>query len=131
MVAAHPLLDIASLAKTAGVSSRTIRYYGELGLLPAEERGPGGRRLYGPDARKRLAFIARLKSLGLTLDEIGELNTTFDEGRTPAMLERLDSLLDHHLAALTSRMNELKGLENELASYRDRIQQRIEKDSNR
>ena len=131
MVAAHPLLDIASLAKTAGVSSRTIRYYGELGLLPAEERGPGRRRLYGPDARKRLAFIARLKSLGLTLDEIRELNTTFDEGRTPAMLERLDSLLDHHLAALTSRMNELKGLENELASYRDRIQQRIEKDSNR
>lgn len=131
MVAAHPLLDIASLAKTAGVSSRTIRYYGELGLLPAEERGPGGRRLYGPDARKRLAFIARLKSLGLTLDEIGELNTTFDEGRTPAMLERLDSLLDHHLAALTSRMNELKGLENELASYRDRIQRRIEKDSSR
>jgi DNA-binding transcriptional MerR regulator len=131
MVAAHPLLDIASLAKTAGVSSRTIRYYGELGLLPAEERGPGRRRLYGPDARKRLAFIARLKSLGLTLDEIGELNTTFDEGRTPAMLERLDSLLDHHLAALTSRMNELKGLENELASYRDRIQRRIEKDSSR
>ena len=47
------------------------------------------------------------------------------------MLERLDSLLDHHLAALTSRMNELKGLENELASYRDRIQRRIETDSSR
>ena len=129
MVTSGPLLDIAALAKSAGVSSRTIRYYGELGLLQSEERGPGGRRLFGKDARERLDFIARLKSLGLTLDEIKELNTSFEKGKTPGMLQKLEALLNHHLEALTIRMKGLQGLESELLAYRSRIHQRIGKKS--
>ena len=87
------LRDIADLASEAGVSSRTIRYYGELGLLDIEARGPGGRRLYGEDALERLLFITRLKHLGMTLEEIGNLNHAFDRGQTSAMLTHLDDLL--------------------------------------
>ena len=113
--------DIAELARTAGVSSRTIRYYGELDLLKASSRGPGGRRLYGADAAERLRFISRLKTLGMSLEEIGKLNTSFDLGATPAMLKHLDSLLEMRLQEVTDRIRDLRDLESDLQAYRDRI----------
>lgn len=113
--------DIAELAREAGVSARTIRYYGELNLLEASSRGPGGRRRYGPDAAERLRFISRLKTLGLTLEEIGELDRSFDAGDTPAMLTHLDTLLQARLEDVSDRIRELRGLESDLQAYRDRI----------
>ncbi len=119
-----PALDIAELARRAGVSSRTIRYYGELGLLPATGRGPGGRRLYGPEALERLRFIGRLKGLGLTLEEIGRLNRAFARGSTPELLGELEVLLDQQLATVDRRLEELQKLRQELVVYRDRIRTR-------
>ncbi|MDA1259935.1 MAG: MerR family transcriptional regulator [Planctomycetota bacterium] len=115
------VFDIAELAAAAGVSARTIRYYGELGLLDVEARGPGGRRRYGADALERLRFIARLKQLGMTLEEIGALNDAFARGRTPAMLDRLLPLLETRLLQVDERLSELKTLRSDLTSYRDRI----------
>lgn len=119
--AAAPL-DIAELARAAQVSARTIRYYGELGLLQASGRGPGGRRSYAADALERLHFIGRLKHLGMTLEEIGELNAAFDRGRTPAMLARLIELLDARVAQVDQRVSDLQRLQLELRDYRARIQ---------
>ncbi len=121
MAEAKNTLDIADLALEGGVSSRTIRYYGELGLLAAESRGPHGRRQYGADALERLRFITRLKKLGLSLGEIAELNRTFDTGATPAMLTHLDELLTTRLAEVAERISDLKGLQNDLNSYLGRI----------
>lgn len=116
--------DIAQLAKEADVSSRTIRYYGELGLLCADSRGANGRRLYSEDALERLRFIVRLKKIGLTLEQIGELNHTFDRSQTPGMLERLDQMLTTRLTETEARLNELSQLQQDLLSYRHRIQQK-------
>lgn len=113
--------DIAALARTAGVSARTIRYYGELDLLKASSRGPGGRRLYAADAAERLRFISRLKTLGMSLEEIGELSRSFELGATPAMLKHLDSLLAMRLQEVTDRICDLRDLENDLHTYRNRI----------
>jgi DNA-binding transcriptional MerR regulator len=113
--------DIAELARIAGVSSRTIRYYGELDLLKASSRGPGGRRRFGIDAAERLRFISRLKTLGMSLEEIGELNRSFDLGATPAMLKHLDSLLEVRLQEVTDRIRDLRDLESDLQTYRNRI----------
>lgn len=115
------LFDIADLARAAGVSARTIRYYGELGLLDAEARGPGGRRRFGSEALERLRFIARLKQLGMTLEEIGALNDAFASGRTSAMLARLLPMLDARLLQVDERLGELQRLRADLTSYRDRI----------
>ncbi len=116
--------DIAELAKEANVSSRTIRYYGELGLLCAHKRGPNGRRIFGPTALERLRFIVRLKKIGLTLEQIGELNHTFDRGQTPGMLGRLEQMLGARLGETAARLLELSQLQQDLQSYRDRIQQK-------
>ncbi|MFT7516460.1 MAG: DNA-binding transcriptional MerR regulator [Myxococcota bacterium] len=117
--------DISKLSKLAGVSTRTIRYYGELRLLPASDRGPGGRRLYNADALERLRFITRLKHLGLTLTEIGELNDRFVSGATPAMLQQLEQLLAVRTAQVAERIAELEQLITELNHYRQRINDKI------
>ena len=119
-------LDITDLAQAAGVSARTIRYYGELGLLRAAERGPGGRRRYREDALERLRFIARLKRLGLTLEEIGDLNVRFSKGATPAMLNALTGMLDQRLVQVEESLTELERLKTDLRSYRERIQHKLQ-----
>ena len=121
MASPERTFDIATLALEGGVSSRTIRYYGELGLLAADSRGPGGRRQYGADALERLRFITRLKKLGLSLGEIAELNETFGAGATPAMLSHLDELLKARLAEVAERIEDLHALQTDLQNYLDRI----------
>ncbi len=113
--------DIAELASLAELSSRTIRYYEERGLISPLERGRGHRRRYGPEALERLRFIARLKKLGLTLGEIAALNLAFDQGNTPAMLDELERLLGEHLEQLGERVRELRQLDKQLRSYLKRI----------
>ncbi len=63
-------LQIGELAKRAGVSVRTVRYYEELGLLPPSGWTSGGMRLYNDTDVTRLRFIRRLRTLRLSLDEI-------------------------------------------------------------
>ena len=108
-----------------GLSARTLRYYEEMGLLPGVRRRAGGRRVYATDEVERLRFIQRLKALGLSLGEIKELNAVYAiEGSTQAMLVRLASLLEAHLAELDSRILELQGLRAEMSSYSEHVGRR-------
>ena len=120
----EPYIEISDVAQEMGVSSRTIRYYGELGLLPEAHRSVGGRRMYGPESIERLRFISRLKSLGLTLEEIRDLHQAFEEGQTPAMLERLDAQLLRHLRQVEFKLGELTQLDADLRTYLDRIREK-------
>lgn len=63
-------MSIGELADQAGVSSRTIRYYEELGILPKPPRSEGGTRRYTPEYRFYVAGAVALKELGFALDEI-------------------------------------------------------------
>jgi len=58
-------LKIGELADMVGVSTRTIRYYEEIGLLNSVKRVDGGKRVYTDLDVQRLKFIKRLKHLGL------------------------------------------------------------------
>jgi DNA-binding transcriptional MerR regulator len=64
------LLSIGQLAEMTGVSSRTIRYYEELGILPPPRRSPGGTRKYTQDYRFYVEGALALKELGFRLEEI-------------------------------------------------------------
>ena len=61
---------IADVARSAGVSSRTLRHYDAIGLLPATAVGDGGLRRYDDRALVRLQRILLLRGLGLGLAEI-------------------------------------------------------------
>jgi len=119
--------SIGEVSELSGVSPRTIRYYEELGLLPGVRRRSGGRRVYGADELERLRFIGRLKTLGLALQEIKELNALYAlAGSTSAMLRRLDDLLGTHLLGLDGRIQELLGLRDEMSKYREHVANRID-----
>jgi DNA-binding transcriptional MerR regulator len=68
--ASPELLSIGQLAALTGVSSRTIRYYEELGILPQPRRSPGGTRKYTQDYRFYVEGALALKELGFRLEEI-------------------------------------------------------------
>ena len=70
---AGDLVSIGQLARDAGVSSRTIRYYEELGILPQPRRSPGGTRKYPREYGGYIAAALALKDLGFRLEEVRPL----------------------------------------------------------
>ena len=75
-------MQIGDLAQRAGVSTRTIRYYEELGIIGPEERSGGGFRRYCDDQLRRLQIIQGLKTLGFELEQIRQLFTLRNESGT-------------------------------------------------
>lgn len=65
----HTLLTIGAVARRAGVSTSTVRFYERRGLLRADARHSGQRR-YRVGALRRLVFIGMLQDAGLSLDDI-------------------------------------------------------------
>lgn len=119
--------SIGEVCHATGLSARTVRYWEELGLLGQVRRREAGRRVYGEDELQRLRFILRLKALGLSLSEIGDLNAVYAiEGSTAAMLRKLDELLGGHLGELGSRIDELGRLRDQIQKYRDHVDARID-----
>jgi DNA-binding transcriptional MerR regulator len=66
-------LRIGEVAKRAGVSIDTLRYYERLKLLPRSRRSSGGFRLFAPEHIERVQFIKQAQELGFSLTEIREL----------------------------------------------------------
>ena len=117
---------IGELAQRVGLTERTIRYYEELGLLESVKRLDGGTRVYTDDDLRRLRFVQKLKVLGLTLQEMLELERLYRRHRrNREVLPRLVELLDAHIAATTQRMSELAALRDEIRSYREHVTQRL------
>ena len=117
---------IGELAAKVGLTERTIRYYEELGLLESVKRLDGGVRTYTDDDMRRLKYIGKLKMLGLTLQEMLELERMYQRHRSNrSVLPRLIELLDAHLTTLGDRMIELDALRDEIRSYREHVTQRL------
>lgn len=81
---------IAELAGEFGVTTRTVRFYEDKGLLSPERDGQ--RRIYSPRDRVRLRLIMRGKRLGLSLEEIGELIDLYDVD--PSEVTQLNQFVD-------------------------------------
>lgn len=65
--------SIQDIARAAGTTSRTLRHYGQLGLLAPSRTGSNGYRYYDQDALVRLQRILLLRELGLSLPAIAEV----------------------------------------------------------
>jgi DNA-binding transcriptional MerR regulator len=134
-------LRIGEVAKRTGTTPRTIRYYEEIGLLPAGAGRPSGsHRSYGPDDVERLQDLLRLKDLlGLSLDELREVATAEnaraalrrewheeepDCGRRRQILEEAGGHIDRQLELVRRRQRDLETLERELVASRKRVARR-------
>jgi DNA-binding transcriptional MerR regulator len=118
---------IGELAGVVGLTTRTIRYYEEIGLLNSVKRVDGGKRVYTEKDYQRLKFIKRLKHLGLTLAEMQELEDIYQIHRTNRrVLPRLLELLEQHGNRIDERIQSLNKLKNEIANYQERIRNKLE-----
>ncbi len=81
---------IAELAREFDITTRTVRFYEDKGLLSPQRDGQ--RRVYGPRDRVRLKLIMRGKRLGLSLEEIGELMDMYDAD--PSEVTQLTQFID-------------------------------------
>lgn len=103
-------MRIGELAVTVGVTTRTVRHYHHLGLLPEPERRPNGYRDYTLRHAVVLARIRRLTELGLGLAEVRDVLAD-DAGRDLAeVLEELDADLARQEAAIRERREGLRAL---------------------
>ena len=135
-------LRIGDVARLAGTTPRTIRYYEEIGLLPAaEERFAGQHRLYTETEVERLQQIMRLKELlGLTVEELKTLlsaeegraavrqalqHEDVDPDRRRELLLQSAGHIERQLELVRRRLTELTRLEQELSETRQRVRRKI------
>ncbi|MBA2510059.1 MAG: MerR family transcriptional regulator, partial [Rubrobacteraceae bacterium] len=90
------LSRIGGVAERLGVSTRTIKYYEELGLVSPKNRSPGGFRLYNAPDVERLQRILRLKGMGFSLAAVREFLSVRDAARE-ATRERVLAETAEHL----------------------------------
>jgi MerR family transcriptional regulator, repressor of the yfmOP operon len=131
-------LRIGEVAKLAGTTPRTIRYYEEIGLLPASgSREPGAHRTYAAADVDRLTELLRLKDLlGLSLEELKELveaegaraelrrewhGGVEDPVRRHQILEESLTYIARQLELVRRRRYEIAKLESELIGRRRRV----------
>ena len=99
------LSQIGGVAERLGVSTRTIKYYEELGLVSPENRSPGGFRLYNATDVERLQRILRLKGMGFSLAAIREFLSVRDAAQE-ATRERVLAETTEHLKAREREVEE-------------------------
>lgn len=110
------LMTIGQLARSVGLKPRTIRFYEQLGLLPAPARTAAGYRMYGDDAVQGLRFVLKCKLIGLTLEEIARILAIRSGGVAPC--RHVLELIDQKLSDIARQRRELQSLESELAALR-------------
>jgi DNA-binding transcriptional MerR regulator len=135
-------MKIGDVAKLTGTTPRTIRYYEEIGLLPApDSREPGAHRTYSEADVERLTELIRLKNLlGVSLDGLKDLveaednraalrrewhDGVADPVRRREILASLDDHAKRQLELVRGRRDEIAALEAELLERRARIRRRL------
>ena len=116
-------VHIGELAKALDITTRTIRYYEEIGLMGKTERLGGGTRTYSKEEVLRLRFILKLKTLGISLKEMKELSDIFDihENDFTKITPKLIEILDSHIAKVDEKMANLSSLRKDIVDYRVRM----------
>jgi DNA-binding transcriptional MerR regulator len=112
------MMRIGELAQRTGATTKAIRYYESLGLLPQPDRTASDYRDYGLDAIERVRFIKDAQAGGLTLTEIQSLVELKTAGQ--ATCEHTIDLLHRHLADIDTQIRQLEAARSSLAALAER-----------
>jgi len=110
-------LTIGKLASATGTKVETIRYYEQIGLLPAPARSSGNYRTYEGEHLRRLSFIRRARDLGFSIDQVPELMGLADRREQSCMA--VDVIANQHRDAITRKIADLTALAGELDALID------------
>lgn len=111
-------LKIGDLATATGTKVQTIRYYEEIGLLPAAARTEGNYRTYDTVSLRRLSFIRRSRDLGFSLDQVRELLGLADHSDWSCA--SVETIAREHRKAIERKIADLSALDSELARIIER-----------
>lgn len=117
-------MHIGELAERTGLSLRTLRHYDEIGLLTPSGRTEGGFRLYTPEDESRLLLIRRMKPLGYSLEQMGELLGVIDgleaQPEDDGLRERLKAITEEAVERRERLVKQLAAAEEFVAQLRAR-----------
>jgi len=111
-------MRIGELASQAGISTKAIRYYEQVGILTPPARTAAGHRTYDQTALGRLGFVRAAQALGLTLGEIRQVIAFRDDGTAPCA--HVTGLLQRRVGELGARIAELQQLRGDLQQLAER-----------
>ena len=120
-------MRIGELAEQLSVTTKAIRFYERIGLLPDPPRTPSGYRSYDEVDADRLVFIKTAQRLGLSLDEIKEIIAFRDRGEQPCGY--VANVLQRQVTDLDARLREMRALRNELRRLQARAAQGMRAES--
>lgn len=104
-------MRIGTLARKAGVSRDTVRFYERQGLISSQRTGNGYRE-FPDDMLQQLLYVRTAQALGFSLAEIGGGLT--DLLRKPSTAQDARRVLHEKIAMIDERISELKSLRKEL-----------------
>ena len=107
-------MKISDLAEQTGVPAKTIRYYEDVGLLPAAARQSNGYREYREEDIERLKLVAGARRLDFSLAEISEIIDLRDRQIAPCGV--LLELLDQKAEEIGERISELQRVQKDMES---------------
>ncbi len=113
-----PVFTIGALAKASGVTTPTIRYYEQIGLIPKARRSQSGQRYYEDSDLSRLTFIKQCRDFGFGIEQVRVL-LDLSISRQRDCTETRD-IAQAHLDEVRQRLHELRALEERLAGFVDR-----------
>ena len=117
--------SIAELAQMMDVTTRTIRYYEELGLIAPERKGSV--RLYNEGDRVRLKLILRGRRLGFSLQEIEEMLSLYDAD--PTEVKQLQEVIrrgDQKIKEIEDQIKDLQAVHGELIELREKLNKTLQ-----
>ena len=110
-------MEIRELAARVGLSTKTIRYYEKVGVLPSPKRRTNGYRIYDENDVERLQFVIGARQLDFTLEDITEILALRDRREAPCKVV-LDLLMDKSHEVF-QRIEALQKLETSLRELHD------------
>lgn len=118
------MFQISEVSRILGVNPQTLYFYERIGLIPSPQRNQAGYRLFSPEDVERLNFIARAKSLGLTLDEIKEI-LALKNGRS-LTCQAVHDRLSQKVQDIENKIRHLQTLRSELLPLIERCQTNLD-----
>ncbi|WP_038877220.1 MerR family transcriptional regulator [Vibrio jasicida] len=114
---------ISDLAKEFDITTRSIRFYEDVGLIEPERKG--NIRVYQRRDKIRLKLILRGKRLGFSLAEIRELFELYDTQQSDGQLLKMLTIIDEKQAHLQQQLDDISVVMNELETAKERCKQTL------
>ena len=111
-------LTIGELAKETGLTTKTIRFYEEIGLISPATRADNGYRSYATEMVEELRIIKTVRDLGLPIPEIKKLMIGCGEGGCVHNQEYLAKVIKNYVVILKEKIAQLNNLKNKLETLK-------------